>query len=153
MKLTFGENMSNRFEMGSNYFFGCYSDFSSKDIDYIYFVEKPKLFRKCMTMRNNAPIKEDIFFWKKLSPQEYVNELLETDTPMQAGKFLVKEICDYIGFKIEHLKQIKSVFERMDEKHSYEKSIYESYIQNGNFTLSDEQRNKAYNIYKNTHNK
>lgn len=38
-------------------------------------------------------------------------------------------------------------FRRLDERHRYEKTIYNAYIENGSFYLTDEQRRKAYDEY------
>lgn len=83
-----------------------------------------------------------------MTPDEYIQSILKGNTPMQSGKFLVKEVCDDVGFTIEHLKQLESTFRNMDEKHKYEEVIFDSYIENNDFSLTGEQRLKAYAIYK-----
>ncbi len=67
---------------------------------------------------------------------------------MQLGKFLVPGFVQEIGFTIEHLKALKPLAEKLDERHRYEKVIYDSYIENGSFELTEEQRSKAYEQYK-----
>ena len=67
---------------------------------------------------------------------------------MKAGKFLIPEFNEFIGFTIEDLKSILHVFENMDDKHSYEKIIANAYIENGGFFLKDRQRYNAYLEYK-----
>ena len=42
---------------------------------------------------------------------------------------------------------MKPMFDRMDDRHVYEVKIYESYIKNGNFSLTEEQRADAYRLY------
>ena len=49
---------------------------------------------------------------------------------------------------IEDLKLFEDSFKRIDDKHKYEKVIYDAYIENGDFVLTEEQRNKAYQLYK-----
>lgn len=63
-------------------------------------------------------------------------------------KFLIPEFNEYINFTIDDLKSILHIFENMDSKHSYEKIIAESYIENNGFFLTDKQRRKAYAEYK-----
>ena len=70
---------------------------------------------------------------------------------MQLGKFLVPAFVEAIGFTIEDLKKLQPLADNLDDKHKYEKVIYDSYIQNNDFTLTDEQLQKAYLEYK--HNK
>ena len=67
---------------------------------------------------------------------------------MVAGKYLIPEFCQEIGFTINDLPKIKPMIDRLDIKHHYEKIIYDSYIENGAFILTDEQRDKAYQSYK-----
>jgi hypothetical protein len=40
------------------------------------------------------------------------------------------------------------MIDNLDIKHLYEKVIYNSYIENKSFVLTDEQRDKAYLLYK-----
>lgn len=150
MELHIGKHIGKKHLMGSRYFFGCYPDYTSKDNDYLYFVDEPIMFKEVMNLKSGNG-KDDIFLWKRMKPEEYIERLFDTKNKMQAGKFLVKEICDDVGFTIEHLKQIEKCFNNIDEKHSYEKIIYDAYIQNNDFSLTDEQREKAYNVYKKSH--
>ena len=69
---------------------------------------------------------------------------------MVIGKFLVPEFCETIGLLVEDLPQLKILITKLDDKHMYEKIIYDSYIENGSFTLTDEQRDRAYKSYKNS---
>ena len=67
---------------------------------------------------------------------------------MAAGKFLSPELAEYMNITIDDLKLFQSAFDNIDERHSYEKVIYESYIKNNAFVFTDEQRNEAYKLYK-----
>ena len=51
---------------------------------------------------------------------------------------------------LEDLKPFEEIFNNMDEKHQYEKIIYDAYVTNNDFTLTKEQRDKAYESYKQT---
>ena len=79
-------------------------------------------------------------------------ELIEYHKPckcgMFIGKFLVPDFAKEIGLTIEDLKELEFLTNNLDERHLYEKIIYDSYIENGDFVLTDEQRLKAYNEYK-----
>ena len=146
MKMSFGNGIGEKHLMGSSYFFGCYENFKPKDFDYLCFVDEPILFKNVLNMKGKDG--SDTFLWRRMTPDDFVLQLLGSDTPMQAGKFLVKEICDDIGFTIEHLKKIGKCFQNIDEKHLYEKVIYDSYMENNGLFLTDEQREKAYEVYK-----
>ena len=139
--------ISKTFIVGSTYFFKNMPGFQSKDEDILVFTDGSETFFEfSLWFRNN---KQDKFVWKKKSPEEiiyYLNNVSEL--PMEAGAFLNKEICDFIGFTLEHLKQIKQVFERIDDKHKYEQIIFDSYIKNEGFFLNDVQLEHAYNEYK-----
>lgn len=67
---------------------------------------------------------------------------------MRVGKFLVPEFCEYIGFTIDDLKLFEDLFDKLDDKHKYEKCIYDSYMKNKCFNLTEEQKNECYEIYK-----
>ena len=115
-------------------------------MDEVEFEEHPKLYRNFMQFRKRDKSK-CLFMWRKMAPDEFVEYTLQSRLPMEVGKFLVPEVAEYLGFTIDHLKKLSPVFDRMDEKHGYEKVIFEAYIKNGAFFLTDEQRNKAYREY------
>lgn len=131
--------------MGSQYFFSCYHDFKSKDIDEIEIIETQdfKYQRqltgqgKCLFQLNKQPSKED-----------YINYALRSSVGMVIGKFLIPEFCELIGFTWEDLRQLSPLVDKLDPKHMYEKIIYDSYIENKSLTLTQEQRDKAYASYK-----
>lgn len=135
--------------IGSNIFFKDYIDYISHDIDYIVFEDNPKQYKNFMHI--NLTCKgSDTFYYRNMSKQEFIDYELKhcSKVPMAAGKLLVPELCEYKNITIEDLKLFQFAFEKMDAKHSYEKLIFDSYIQNNSFTLTDEQRNEAYKLYK-----
>ena len=137
--------MNKRILVGSNYFFKDCEGYKTTDMDYIVMVEKLPV-SLLSTKRASG---EDIAFVKRRAPERFVYEALNTKTPpILYGKFLVPEFNAEIGFTIDHLKQMEPVFDKMDEKHKYLKSIFNSYIENGEFVLTDEQRRAAYEEYK-----
>lgn len=89
-----------------------------------------------------------LFKWRKMSADEFVEYTLHSKLPMEIGKFLVPEVAEYLDFTVEHLKKLKPIVDSLDKKHGYEKIIYESYIENNNFTLTEEQRCAAFDEYK-----
>ena len=134
-----------KFLMGSQYFFSCYDDFNSKDIDEIEIVETDDF----KYMRQLTGQGKCLFQLKKYSSkEEYINYALQSQLGMVIGKFLIPEFCEAINFTIEDLSKLKTLIEKLDDKHIYEKIIFDSYIENGSFILTNEQRERAYKSYK-----
>lgn len=130
--------------VGSNAFFRSIDGFVSKDIDILELIDKPigfKIFRQ-IKFPNKC-----VFQWKRMSPQEFIDITIKNNTPMEVGKFLVPEFNNEIGFTIDDLKQLDLLFNKLDDKHLYEKIIYDSYIENNQFILTDIQLQKAYEEY------
>lgn len=136
-----------RFRVGSSYFFNEYPDFIPKDIDEVEFEEEPKLYRNVLQFRKKDKSR-CLFKWRKMTADEFVEYALNSRLPMEVGKFLVPEVAEYLGFSIEDLKRLKPVIDKLDEKHKYEKVIYDSYIANNGLYLTQEQRDAAYEVYK-----
>lgn len=135
------------FKIGSTYFFSCYPDFKPSDTDELEFEEHPTMYKNMMQLRARDKTKCH-FWWRKMTADEFVEYTLSSKLPMEMGKFLVPEVCDYLGFTLEHLKKLKPVTELLDDRHKYEKIIFDSYIENNDFYLTDEQRLNAYEEYK-----
>ena len=134
-----------RFLMGSKYFFSCYDDFCPKDIDEIEIVDTEEFeYFSQLTGKDRC-----LFRFRRLpSAQDYIDCALQSHIGMVVGKFLIPEFCDEIGFNFSDLKQLKPLIDILDEKHQYEEIIYNSYLNNRGFFLTDEQRKEAYISYK-----
>ena len=137
--------MENKFLIGSRYFFSCYPDFNSKDVDEIEIIETVEF----QNIRQLTGQNKCLFQLKKhSSKEEYIKYALQSTLGMVVGKFLVPEFCEAIGFTVEDLPRLKALIDRLDEKHKYEEIIFNSYIENQDFTLTNEQRDRAYKSYK-----
>lgn len=143
--------MDKRIAIGSQVFFSQYEDYQSHDRDFVEFKDNPKTFRKFMIDREG---RDEIFYYKTMTKEELIEFELNhfKNVPMTAGKYLIPELVEFIGLTIDDLKLFKDYFNRIDRKHLYQKEIYESYIENGDFILTQEQRDKAYQIYKENRN-
>lgn len=131
--------------IGSQVFFDKFPDFESKDKDVVLVMDHLVGDKICL----NAKIKgSDLFLYKQMPKQEWIKTTVESGVPMKAGKFLVPEFCEYIGFTVEELDLLKDLFDNMDPKHSYESLIYKFYKQNNGFFMTDEQLEKVYSVYK-----
>lgn len=135
--------------IGSYPFFHEYSDYNSHDLDTIVFEENPQRYKYFMNIRLFNQ-KSDTFYYRDMPKDEFIQyELKKIDKmPMAAGKFLVPELCEYKHITIEDLKRFQLAFDSMDNKHKYEQIIYQSYLENNSFTLTNDQRDKAYKEYK-----
>ena len=130
---------------GSCLFFGNYPDFKPHDKDYIIIERNPEY----RYLRHLHGKDIDVFYNQKLSStQEYINFALDDGLGMSVVKFLTPEFNKAIGFTINDLPKVKPLIDKLDEKHLYVKIIYEAYLENNDFILTQEQRDKAYTAYK-----
>lgn len=137
--------ISPRILIGSHYFFEQYSNFSSKDLDFIQLVSENETFFKRHFIGNQVCL----FQIKKLNTaDDYIQRALLEGEPMVVGKFLVPEFNELIGFTVEMLPKLKSLIDQLDKKHEYEEIIYSAYLENGSFILTQEQRDEAYKSYR-----
>jgi hypothetical protein len=130
--------------VGSRYFFSAMEGFASKDTDYVLIEDNPKDYNYVKQLSGTFCL----FKWKRMSPADYIAYALSNGPAMQVGKFLVPEFCSEIRFSIDDLKQLSPLFDRLDDAHKYEKIIYDAYISNDSFILTDSQRKTAYEEYK-----
>ncbi len=139
-------NIIKKMKIGSSSFFENFDDYKSKDIDWICIVDSLPNNEKVL----NAKIKtDDIFFYPvNMSKDDFIKQVFDDKVPMKVGKFIVPEFIEYIGFTISELKQFNKFFNELDDKHKYEKIIYNAYLENNKFELSEDQLNKAYLEYK-----
>ena len=132
--------------MGSRYFFQDYEGYTSHDIDKIEIVDNNE-FKNVRIIRGQG---KDYFYFQKRSKEQWILDTLAAELPMAVGKFLIPEFNAQIGFTIEDLPRLKPQFDKLDEKHWYERIIYNAYLENGGFFLTQEQRDRAYESYKKT---
>ena len=89
---------------------------------------------------------DDLYDTNFLEYQDEINKRISTDIEVVKEKAEVLETdVDAVELDVSLLKEHVS---DIDERHTYEKVIYESYIKNNAFVLTDEQRNEAYKLYK-----
>lgn len=136
-----------KIKIGSSVFFDRYEDYKSKDVDILAIMDEFLPGHNSLNMRK-INSNEDIFLYKNLNKEQFIQDCLKSGVPLRAGKFLVPEFADYIHLTIKDLKRLGFEFRKLDESHKYEKIIYDAYIKNNSFTLTDEQRLSAYEEYK-----
>jgi hypothetical protein len=130
--------------VGSNVFFKDINDFKSKDIDVLELVDNPTGFKNQRQFKFKDKC---VFQWRRMPVNELISITLSNNTPMEIGKFLVPEFINEMNITIENLKQLEPLISRLDDMHKYEKTIYDAYIENNDFYLTDEQLKDAYEIY------
>lgn len=130
--------------VGSNVFFKDINDFKSKDIDVLELVDNPTGFKNQRQFKFKDKC---VFQWRRMSVNELISITLSNNTPMEIGKFLVPEFINEMNITIENLKQLEPLVSRLDDMRKYEKIIYDAYIENNDFYLTDEQLKDAYEIY------
>ena len=133
--------------VGSNVFFKDIEGFTSKDTDILEFVNKPTDFKNVRQFK--FPDK-CVFQWRKMPIDELIDVTLFRNFPMEVGKFLVPEFIKEFKLSIDDLKRLEPIIKNLDDKHKYEEVIFRSYLENGDFILTDEQREEAYRIYNNS---
>lgn len=130
--------------VGSNVFFKDIEGFTSKDIDILEFVDNPTDFKNVRQFK--FPHK-CVFQWRKMPVNELIDITLFRNFPMEIGKFLVPEFIKEFKLSIDDLKRLEPIIAKLDDKHKYEEVIYNAYLENNDFVLTDEQIQEAYRVY------
>lgn len=132
--------------VGSSVFFSGFPDYVQHDTDYVIFENLPDTKYFLQVQRVDGI---DMFFWNKTkTKQELIDYHLKYNMGLEIGKFLVPAVLYHLGMTIEDLKQLEPLLANLKDKHKYEEVIFRSYITNGDFYLTEQQLNSAYNIYK-----
>lgn len=131
--------------VGSQAFFKNIKGFTPSDIDILEFVENPSYFKNVRQFRFE---KKCVFQWRDMSASEFVKVTLLRNTPLEACKFIVPEFINKVNLTLDQLKELEPLFNKLSDKHSYVRLIYEFYIANNGFYLTDQQLQAAYEKYK-----
>ena len=132
--------------IGSRAFFSGMKGYKPKDRDELCIMDS--WFPKKTNVLNMKINGKDVFFFKNMTKEEFIQDVRDSGVSMRAGKFLVPEFAEFIGLTIEDLKSMSDLFRHFDLFHQYEEIIYDFYIENNGFFLTDEQREIAYNKYR-----
>lgn len=130
--------------VGSTAFFKNMKGFNPKDTDVLELVDNPTSFKnqRQFKFKNKC-----VFQWRRMNSKEFIEVALSNNTPMEIGKFLVPEFIKELQITIDDLKLLKPLTDSLDDLHKYEKVIYDAYITNNNFYLTEEQLQNAYDVY------
>lgn len=145
------------FIVGSRYFF---NDLNiDRDVDLIVILKDDtsskdmKIIKDYLFKQFKKYKKKDItYLFEKISFNDILNsvESLPNINLVKICTCLVPELAEYLDIKIEDLSKIKKYIFQLAEKNNkwkYYEVIYNSYIENNSFTLTEEQRKKAEQVY------
>lgn len=138
----------NQIITGSSAFFSGIEGFKSKDTDIIILVDATKVKYKWHYQIFDDGGR-DVFKIVIRPKEELIEHTLEKEDAMCVCRYLTPDYAKAINFEIEDLKKLQPLVDRMDSKHMYLVDIYNAYIENNDFVLSNEQRMKAFETYKN----
>lgn len=131
---------------GSRAFFSGLEGFHPHDMDVVVMVEKEDV--KFEYLRQSAIQGYKCVFEVVRRPkQEIIDFAIKNCPPMVLCRFLTPDFAKEIGLEINDLMQLKSMYDSMDEKHKYLNKIFDAYIANKDFFLTDEQRQEAFKEY------
>ncbi len=139
--------MEKRITIGSRAFFEGMPDFQSKDIDTLILTDTPKGFTN---YRQSSMSGRCTIEWAAKPKEDFIAYALrEKACGLEFGKFLVPEFATELGLTIEDITTLYDFYKsKIDQRHSYQHDIYNAYVKNNAFTLTDEQRLVAYEAYK-----
>jgi hypothetical protein len=136
-----------KFEVGSRYFFTECPGYDPKDSDELWILPEPLFGRNTSFLIKNVKKRKDIILYPPFSKEEFISHDLQKNDRMKFGKYIIPEFAEYIGLTIKDLIGLKPLVSRLDEQHMYQRVIYDAYLENGEFFLTDVQRTKAYESY------
>lgn len=131
---------------GSNVFFKDIKGFYPHDTDWVMIDETLDIKDKYIIRYRPGA---DYFVYSKLTREEFLN-IMKNDygSPLKLCVVILPEIIKLYKINIDHLKSLKSKRDQLPEKYEYLGIIYDSYIENNDFYLTDEQLMKSYEKYK-----
>lgn len=132
-----------QFEIGSSAFFSGMEGYGGKGSDTLLIERDPVGFKTWRESSGPCSVVE----WREMGKDEFIEATLSFDRPELAGKFLITEFAEWLQMTADNLKKLDGLFSKMEGKQAYLRKIYEYYIENGKFELSEEQKKEAYSIY------
>lgn len=133
-----------KFQVGSIPFFKNIEGFKPHDEDVLILQKENDKYTTQLYIKFES---ECVMYWKYSNKESFIQTHLDLNKGIILGKFLVPEVIQYINLTIDDLKQLKPLLKDLDDKHLYQKYIYNYYIQNNDFKLTEKQLNQVYKIY------
>ena len=91
------------------------------------------------------------FEWQKHTLNEWIDKLTSTNDNIRVSTFLVPDFINQIKGNLtieEYLNKIKPLFNNLEDKYSWVVYVYNAYVNNKAFVLTNAQRESAYKMYK-----
>lgn len=136
--------MKQRFLIGSRAFFKGIDGFKSDNRNMLELHSNPAF--KFGVEQEEARITR-VYKYTREPAHIMIARAVECGNVLQAGKFLVPEVAHAIGASVQDLKPLEPLFAKLPEKHQWQKTVYNAYVQNGSFSLTDVQLQEAYDKY------
>lgn len=136
--------MDKQFTVGSRAFFSDMPGFRSKGSDILVLTDEPDGFqwRREQQLRGVST-----FRYKREPLAQMIQRTLDADDPLLVGKFLVPEVAAELGASVADILPLQPLVAKLDDKLKYYAVIFDAYQANGSFTLTQDQRNEAYQLY------
>ena len=134
-----------KFTVGSRAFFSGMDGYNPKDYDTLYLVDQGNGYKYIKQVSSAGSCQ---FFMVRNAKEVLIDYALNNSPSMAINKFLVPGLVNELGITIDDLRQLQPMVDKLDAKHRYLRTIYEAYLANGSFTLTDEQRADAFEVYR-----
>lgn len=135
-------------QAGSRAFFSGMEGFAPHDNDVVVIENSAGngyLFHRSIP---NRAEQKDVYHVVKQNKDRLMNWELKHSSPMVLGRYLLPAFCVEFGITVDDLPILKPMRNHLDYRHQYLGLIYDFYLQNGSMTLTEEQRQEAFNEYK-----
>ena len=135
-----------RIVTGSRAFFSGMEGFKPKDVDVVILVNAKNVPFQWMRQTSNGAV--DVFEIVRHPKEELIAHAVRKARPMAIARFLTPDFAKAIGLLPSDLPALKPMRDALDPKHGYLGVIYDAYLENGSFTLTEAQRMAAFENYK-----
>lgn len=130
---------------GSRAFFSGMEGFKPKDFDVIVIVNNKEVPFKWMRQTSNGSV--DVFEIVRHPKAKLISHAVVKAQPMAIARFLTPAFAKEIGLHPSDLPALRPMRENLDTKHEYLGVIYDAYVSNSSFELTDDQRQAAFDVY------
>lgn len=146
--------MEKKFIAGSFYFFKDMPGYNLHDLDYVIITDETFVDYHHIYWIENG-IAQDRFYWKKNTPEWHIMQMLnEKSFALDIARFLIQGVAEELGITIDDLMKLKHIVNKLktdfNGKYDYYRLIFNAYIENNAFILTDKQRMLAYDSYRNS---
>lgn len=136
--------MNARFLVGSRAFFSGIDGFNSDNRNFLKLVEN----QSALNVESKLSIHSNITYRLLREPaRQMIERVAESGNALLVGNFLVPKVAKAIGATVADLQPLEPLLENLQDKHKYQAVIFRAYQANGSFSLTDEQRQEAYEAY------